>query len=207
MTISLIITCRKLIGARYFYKGYRAVVGDFLNLTYNSARDFDGHGSHTLSTAGGNFVDGANVLGNGNGTASGGSPKARVATYKVCWWPIILFSGNCFDSDILAGFEAAISDGVDVLSVSLGGSPEEFFQSALSIGSFHAVANGIAVVFSAGNSGPSRQTVTNLAPWVLTVAATTVDREFHNYVTLGDGKILKVSVYHYFLLLLESNFV
>ena len=199
------MTCRKLIGARYFYKGYYAAIGHFLDRTYNSARDFEGHGSHTLSTAGGNFVDGANVFGNGNGTASGGSPKARVATYKVCWWPIILFSGNCFDSDILAGFEAAISDGVDVLSLSLGGSPEEFFESALSIGSFHAVANGIAVVFSAGNSGPSPQTVTNLEPWVLTVAAATIDREFNNYVTLGDGKILEVFVHHYFSLLLEFN--
>ena len=187
MTLSLIIICRKLIGARYFYKGYQAAggIGPF-----NSARDYEGHGSHTLSTAGGNFVDGASVFGNGNGTARGGSPKARVATYKVCWPPI--WAGECFEADILAAFDAAISDGVDVLSLSLGGSPQEFFESGLSVGSFHAVANGITVVFSAGNSGPDPETVTNVEPWVFTVAASTIDREFNNYVTLGDKKVLKV---------------
>jgi len=98
-----------------------------LNITFDSARDNDGHGSHTLSTAGGNFVANASVFGYGNGTASGGSPKARVAAYKVCW-------DSCYDADILAGFEAAISDGVDVLSVSLGGNfPVEFHDSSISM--------------------------------------------------------------------------
>ncbi|KAG5039669.1 hypothetical protein JHK85_012145 [Glycine max] len=40
-------------------------------------------GSHTLSTAGGNFVPGASVFGFGNGIASAGSPKARVAVYCI----------------------------------------------------------------------------------------------------------------------------
>ena len=146
-----------------------------------------GHGSHTLSTAGGNFVPRASVFGYGNGTAMGGSPKARVAAYRVCGVM------GCFGTDILAGFEAAISDGVDVVSVSLGGGPENFHKDVVAIGSFHAVSNGLVVVASAGNSGPKLETVTNVSPWLLTVAASTVDREFNSYVVLGDGKVIKVS--------------
>ncbi|GAU44970.1 hypothetical protein TSUD_184710 [Trifolium subterraneum] len=178
---------RKLIGARYFHKGYESSPHDEEKnetFTFNSARDTDGHGTHTLSTAGGNFVVGANVFGYGNGTASGGSPKARVASYKVCW-------GSCYEADILAGFEHAISDGVDVLSVSLGGPPQEYSKNSLSIGSFHAVANNIVVVASGGNSGPSPFTVSNLEPWVLTVAASTIDRSFASYVILGNKQVLK----------------
>ncbi|KAL3508936.1 hypothetical protein ACH5RR_028337 [Cinchona calisaya] len=176
---------RKLIGARYFNKGYAAAAGP-LNSTFNSPRDLDGHGSHTLSTAGGNFVAGANVFGYGNGTAKGGSPKARVAAYKVCWPPV---QGNeCFDADILAGFEMAIHDGVDVISVSLGGDPTPYFNDSIAIGSFHAVKHGIVVICSAGNSGPVTGTVCNVAPWQITVGASTMDRQFPSYVVLGNNK-------------------
>ncbi|KAJ4981982.1 hypothetical protein NE237_032819 [Protea cynaroides] len=178
---------RKLIGARYFSKGYQAVVGP-LNSSYNTPRDDDGHGTHTLSTAGGDFVPNANVFGYGNGTAKGGSPKARVAAYKVCWPPVN--GGECFDADILAAFDAAIQDGVDVISVSLGGDATSYFNDGIAIGSFHAVKAGIVVVASAGNSGPTEGTVSNIAPWLFTIAASTVDREFPSYVELGNGKKL-----------------
>ncbi|CAL5406137.1 unnamed protein product [Camellia sinensis] len=174
---------RKLIGARYFNKGYAAAVGA-LNSSFDSPRDTEGHGSHTLSTAGGNFVPGANVFGFGNGTAKGGSPKARVAAYKVCWPPV---GGNeCFDADVLAGFDMAIHDGVDVISVSLGGDPMALFNDSVAIGSFHAVRNGIVVICSAGNSGPADGTVSNIAPWQITVGASTMDRQFPSYVILGN---------------------
>ncbi|KAF3675367.1 subtilisin-like protease SBT5.3 isoform X2 [Capsicum chacoense] len=179
---------RKLIGARYFNKGYATLAGP-LNSTFNTPRDTDGHGSHTLSTAGGNFVEGASVFGYGNGTAKGGSPKARVAAYRVCWPPI---SGNeCFDADILAAFDKAIHDGVDVLSVSLGGGAGAYVNDSVAIGSFHAVKNGILVVTSAGNSGPDAGTVSNVAPWLITVGASTMDRQFPSYVILGNKKRYK----------------
>ncbi|KAE9602686.1 putative cucumisin [Lupinus albus] len=183
-----------LIGVRYFSQGYESSdenkeVNTEIDLHLNTARDYNSHGTHTLSTAGGNFVPGASVFGNGNGTASGGAPKSHVATYKVCWG----LQTSCYDADILAAFDAAISDGVDVLSVSLGGGDEdtEFFQSSISIGSFHAVSKGIIVVAAAGNYGPSLKTVRNVEPWTLTVGATTIDREFNNYVTLGDNQVFK----------------
>ncbi|XP_061354871.1 subtilisin-like protease SBT5.4 [Gastrolobium bilobum] len=182
---------RKLIGARYFSKGYSAYAGPdaINNNVLNTARDYEGHGSHTLSTMGGNFVPGANVFGLGNGTAKGGSPKSRVATYKVCWQPI---DGNeCFDADIMAAFDMAIHDGVDVLSLSLGGNAADYFDDGLSIGAFHAVKKGIPVICSAGNSGPTPGTVSNIAPWILTVGASTLDREFDTSVELQNGKLFK----------------
>ncbi|PKA67029.1 Subtilisin-like protease [Apostasia shenzhenica] len=177
---------RKLIGARYFNKGY-AAGGGTVNSTFNSPRDIDGHGTHTLSTAGGAFVPGAGVLGFGNGTAKGGAPRARLAAYKVCWPPVN--GRQCFDADILAAFESAISDGVDVLSVSLGGEPSPYFSDGIPVGSFHAVSNGIAVVTSAGNSGPAVGSVSNLAPWLVTVGASTMDREFPSYVIFGTERV------------------
>ncbi|XP_019158641.1 PREDICTED: subtilisin-like protease SBT5.3 [Ipomoea nil] len=174
---------RKLIGARYLNKGYSSVVGTLNSSSFFSPRDVDGHGSHTLSTAGGNFVPAANVFGLGNGTAKGGSPKARVAAYKVCW------PEDCTDADILAGFDRAIEDGVDVLSVSLAGAhPGPYFEDGLAIGSFHAVKNGIVVVASAGNSGPVAGSVNNVAPWLITVGANTMDRQFESNVVLGNNK-------------------
>ncbi|KAG6663062.1 hypothetical protein I3843_03G262400 [Carya illinoinensis] len=179
---------RKLIGARYFNKGYAAVAGS-LNSSFDTPRDNDGHGSHTLSTAGGNFVAGASIYGFGKGTAKGGSPKARVAAYKVCWPPV---GGNeCFDADIVAAFDMAIHDGVDVLSVSLGAEPTPFFNDSVAIGSFHAVKHGIVVVCSAGNSGPKDGIVSNVAPWQITVGASTMDRQFRSNVILGNSMRLE----------------
>ncbi|CAK7323854.1 unnamed protein product [Dovyalis caffra] len=76
------MSLKKLIGARYFNKGFASASPTPIPAEWNTARDTEGHGSHTLSTAGGSFVPGANVFGIGNGTAKGGSPKAWVAAYK-----------------------------------------------------------------------------------------------------------------------------
>ncbi|XP_061353263.1 subtilisin-like protease SBT5.4 isoform X2 [Gastrolobium bilobum] len=179
---------RKLIGARFFSKGYESKFGK-LNTSLYTTRDVLNHGTATLSIAGGNLVQGASVFGFGNGTAKGGSPRAHVAAYKVCWLGTIQI--ECTDADIIEAFEAAISDGVDVISCSLGHpTPKEFFEDGVSIGAFHAVANGIIVVASGGNKGPEPGTVTNVAPWVFSVGASTIDRDFANYIALGDKKHL-----------------
>lgn len=178
-----------MIGARYFNRGFASAYGP-INSTFESPRDDDGHGTHTLSTAAGNFVPGANVVGYANGTAKGGSPKARVVAYKICW----PYDGdtNCFDADILAAFDVAIFDNVDVLSASIGGSTSPLFEDSIAIGSFHAVKHGITVVCSAGNSGPSSGTVSNVAPWQFTIGASTMDRDFPSSVTLGNKMQFKV---------------
>ncbi|KAL6506692.1 hypothetical protein OROHE_022524 [Orobanche hederae] len=170
---------RKVIGAR-FYK-------DPGNPDYIlTARDENGHGTHVASIAAGRAVPGASFYGVGNGTATGGAPDARIAVYKICG-----DDGECLESAILKAFDDAIADGVDVISLSSGNLPEEELDDitdVASIGAFHASEKGIIVVCSAGNSGPSPRTVGNTAPWVVTVAATTIDRDFEANILLGGNK-------------------
>lgn len=182
---------RKLIGARYFCNGYEATNGKMNETTeYRSPRDSDGHGTHTASIAAGRYVFPASTLGYARGVAAGMAPKARLAAYKVCW-----ISG-CYDSDILAAFDAAVADGVDVISLSVGGVVVPYYLDAIAIGAFGALEAGVFVSASAGNGGPGGLTVTNVAPWVTTVGAGTMDRDFPADVKLGNGKMISgMSVY------------
>jgi subtilisin family serine protease len=170
---------RKVIGARWYGAD---VSEEDLKAEYRSARDANGHGTHTASTIAGSPVRGASHAGGGlaAGIARGGAPRARLAIYKVCH--DVGGGTSCGDASILAALDAAIGDGVDVLSLSLGGGSDEVYRT------LHVVAAGITVVFSAGNDGPVPQSVTNALPWLVTVAATTVDRTFPTVVTLGDGE-------------------
>ncbi|KAK7300771.1 hypothetical protein RJT34_11621 [Clitoria ternatea] len=174
-------TCNnKLIGGRY----YRSVGdGPVSKGDFKSPRDSVGHGTHTASTAAGNPVSMASMLGLGQGTARGGAISARIAVYKACW------DDGCDDADILAAFDDAIADGVDIVSVSLGGfNDHNYLNDAISIGSFHAMKNGVLAVFSGGNSGPGPATIDNLNPWSISVAAGTLDRKFVTRVALGDNR-------------------
>jgi subtilisin family serine protease len=85
--------------------------------------------------------------------------------------------------------DEAISDGADVISLSVGanGYAPNFYLDSIAIGAFGAVKHGLVVSCSAGNSGPGRHTAVNIAPWILTVGASTVDRDFPADVILGDG--------------------
>ncbi|KAM0936541.1 putative tripeptidyl-peptidase II [Dioscorea sansibarensis] len=129
----------------------------------NNPRDTEGHGSHNTLNRAGAFVPSASYYGYANGTAKGGSSRARVATYKVCWPSN---EGGCFDADILAAFDAAIHDHVDVISMSVGGPPLDYYQDSIAIGSFHAVKKGITGCLLRWNDGPSLGTVSNVAPWI-----------------------------------------
>ncbi|PIN26356.1 Cucumisin [Handroanthus impetiginosus] len=158
----------KLIGARYF------TIGNGTPL------DEGGHGTHTASTAAGNFVAGANSFGQANGTAVGIAPLAHLAIYKVC-------SGrDCSESDVLAAMDAAIEDGVDVLSLSLGFPSVPFAFDAVALGAYSAMQKGIFVSCSAMNNGPSYDTLSNEAPWILTVGASTIDRKLRATAVLGN---------------------
>ncbi|KAF3446573.1 hypothetical protein FNV43_RR11753 [Rhamnella rubrinervis] len=183
---------RKLIGARYFSKAYEAAFGDVDNkVESKSPRDDDGHGTHTSTTAAGSATAEASLFGYATGTARGMADKARIATYKVCWL------GGCFGSDIVAAIEKAVEDGVNVLSMSIGGGLPDYYRDPVAIGAFGATAHGILVSCSAGNGGPSPGSLSNVAPWITTVGAGTLDRDFPTYITLGNGiKYRGVSLYN-----------
>ncbi|XP_047319772.1 subtilisin-like protease SBT4.6 [Impatiens glandulifera] len=163
-------TCnKKLIGARY-YAG-------------QSARDIDGHGSQTASVVAGRVVNNANFVGIANGTARGGVPSARIATYTVC-------DEYCYDRDAMAAFDDAIADGVDIITISIAYSvPVKISENVVAIGSFHAMQKDILTVQGAGNSGINiLKTVSSNAPWLFTVAASSIDRKIINKLVLGNGR-------------------
>ncbi|KAJ0240939.1 Subtilisin-like protease [Hirschfeldia incana] len=183
---------KKLIGAKYFIDAFLADNESFNkteSLDFISPRDYDGHGTHVATIAGGSFLPGISYKGLAGGTVRGGAPRARIAMYKVCW-----DDSGCYSADVLKAMDEAIHDGVDVLSLSLGYQvpyfPETDVRDLMATGAFHAILKGITVVSSGGNSGPDAQTVGNAAPWILTVAATTLDRSFPTPLTLGNNRVI-----------------
>ncbi|KAL1217121.1 Subtilisin-like protease SBT1.1 [Cardamine amara subsp. amara] len=177
---------KKIIGASAFYKGYEALVGKINETTdFRSARDAQGHGTHTASTAAGGIVRKASYFGQAKSPyASGMRFTSRIAAYKACW------ALGCASTDVIAAIDRAISDGVDVISLSLGGSSRPFYVDPLAIAGFGAMQKNIFVSCSAGNSGPTESTLSNGAPWLMTVAASYTDRTFPAIVRIGTGKSL-----------------
>lgn len=166
----------KLIGAKSFL---RAGADE---LKHISPVDTDAHGTHTASTAVGASVKDINVLGIPMGESSGVAPRAHLAVYRVC------SEDGCAPPDIIKGIEEAVNDGCDVISLSLGlDGARPFYLDAVALGGFYAILKGVFVSTAAGNSGPAPSTLSNFAPWLLTVAASTTDRQIRSTVKLGSG--------------------
>lgn len=170
-------TCNnKLIGAYGFTATYQAVIG-LLPTEFPSARDDNGHGSHTSTTAAGNAGVAASILGSDLGVVSGIAPRAHIVAYKACG------DLGCFTSDLVGAIQQATIDGVDVInySISGGGSP---YSDAASLAFLDAFNSGVFVSASAGNSGPGADTVAHREPWTTTVGASTQDRAFLGTIAL-----------------------
>jgi subtilisin family serine protease len=175
-------TCNnKLLGARQMLETYRALVGADPE-EYDSARDDNGHGTHTASTAAGNSGVAASMYGRSFGTISGIAPRARVIAYKGL--------GNLggFTSDLAAAIDQAVADGVDVINYSIGGGAGA--PGADELAFLFAANAGVFVATSAGNSGPGVSTLGNpgTMPWLTTVGASTQDRFFQGTIELGNGQ-------------------
>ncbi|MGH3714388.1 MAG: S8 family serine peptidase [Micromonosporaceae bacterium] len=175
-----VICNNKIIGAHYYHEGVTPIEDEF-----ESPRDHGGHGSHTASTAAGNY--GVEVTHNGAnlGKVSGMAPAARLAIYKVCW-TVAGPDGGCGTVDSVKAIDTAVAEGVDVINYSISGSTTSIVNP-VEVAFYHAAKAGVFVAASAGNSGPG-STVAHNAPWQTTVAASTHNRAFKASTTLGNGK-------------------
>ena len=182
----------KLIGAHAMVRTYMrfvgALPGEFCdNRTLEcSARDADGHGTHTSTTAAGSPVESAPILGIDRGPISGVAPGAHVIGYRVC------LDQGCFNSDSIRAVQRGIRDGIDVINYSIGGG--DAYTDPVEVAFLDAYAAGISVNASAGNSGPGAQTAEHGGPWVTTVGASTSPRWFMTtlHVSNRDGDALHV---------------
>lgn len=138
------------------------------------ALDYDGHGSHTASTAGGNVVAGAELIvptmvTNPTFDISGVAPHANIVAYLGC----------CSESGLTMSIQQAVLDGVDVINYSIGSSsPSNLWDDFDTVGFLEARAFNIHVATSNGNDGPGFATTGSPAdaPWITSVGATTHPR-------------------------------
>ncbi len=183
-------TCNnKLIGAARFMETYELI--ETMNPTeFRSARDDDGHGSHTLSTAGGNVVLAPAITFEAPALRpiAGVAPRAHVVAYKVCGIE------GCYTSDSAAAVQQAILDGVDVINFSISGGDNPY-SDVVSQAFLDAYEAGLFVAASAGNDGPGLDTVSHREPWTTTVAASTSDVYVAGGLSLvGNGTLDLVGV-------------
>jgi len=169
----------KLIGARQMLGTYRFFIGADSD-EFDSARDDNGHGTHTASTAAGDAGVEATILGQDVGEITGIAPDAQVIAYKAL--------GNLggFTSDLVSAIDQAVADGVDVINYSVGGGAS--LSSGDAIAFLFAADAGVLVATSAGNSGPNPATIGGPAdlPWVTSVGASTQERFFEGEIKLGN---------------------
>ena len=162
----------KLIGARYFIAGAEAS-GPIDDGEIRSARDVDGHGTHTATTAAGNKVK-ASIFNAFIGRIEGVAPRARIAAYKACWLRPGDIRASCNTSDLANAIDAAVADGVDIINYSIVSTLSEV-TAADDVALLAAAKAGILAVVAAGNDGPNIGTIGTPAgtPWVITAGAST----------------------------------
>ena len=178
----------KLIGAQHFNGawGGDAAIATSKPWEFTSPRDYNGHGTHTASTAGGNHgvpTDGDAVVFK---SISGVAPRARIAVYKALWSLQDGSRADGFTSDLVAAIDKAVADGVDVINYSVAGSTNNI-ADPVEIAFFNAASSGVFVAASAGNTGSAPGTVAHPSPWITTVGAATHSRSGSGSVTLGNG--------------------
>ena len=183
---------KKLIWARHFNAawGGDAAIQAQRPWEFLSPRDYNGHGTHTSSTAGGQ--NGVQPTGPAAvfGPISGMAPRARIATYKALWSTQDGSTASGFNSDLMAAIDQAVADGVDVINYSVGpSSPPNTFLSPEQVSFLFAADAGVFVSAAAGNAGPGAGTVTNPGPWITTAAAGTHNRSLLATVTLGNNAV------------------
>ncbi|MFI6790772.1 S8 family serine peptidase [Nonomuraea sp. NPDC050383] len=178
----------KLVAARHFTAawGGDAAVKEYFPWEYLSPRDYNGHGTHVASTAGGNHDVPATGAAATFGKVSGIAPRARIAAYKALWSTQDASTANGYTSDLVAAIDQAVADGVDVINYSVSGTSTDFLDP-VEMAFLSAAEAGVFVAAAGGNDGPAASTVAHPSPWITTVAAGTHNRGAQGSVTLGNG--------------------
>jgi subtilisin family serine protease len=172
-----IVCNNKLIGAWTF-----ASIANIDTQT-PSPHDDDGHGSHTASTVAGNLLDNVIYGGINYGPISGVAPHANIIAYDVCgFMDGFMYIPDCPTIPILQAIEQATLDQVDVINFSISGGVDPW-DDPIEQAFLAARQAGIVVVTSAGNQGPSASSVNHVSPWLLSVAATSHDRQIQKRLT------------------------
>ena len=154
-----------------------------------SPRDTDGHGSHTASTAAGNFVNDTNITTPTDvytATISGVAPHANIIAYDGC-----IDDGGCPGASLNAARDQALMDGVDAINYSIGSSAPtgDPWSDSESLQWLALRDAGVFVSTSAGNSGPGSETIGSPGdiPWITTVGANSHARAFLTSIILDNG--------------------
>ncbi|CUR60027.1 Serine protease, subtilase family protein [metagenome] len=177
----------KLVGGASFMEVYDSQNGTDYDYQ-GTARDPEGHGSHTASTSAGNVVNDVHTIGPVLARINGMAPGAQIMEYRVCG------PAGCYGSDSAAAVQQAILDGVKVINFSISGGTSPM-TDPVELAFLDAYNAGVFVAASAGNDGPGAGTANHLSPWVTTVAASTQTREFASDLTLtaDDASTFQVS--------------
>ncbi len=168
-------TTPKVIAARYYPRpGANALPGS--DNPQPGPLD-SSHGTHVAGIAAGNANTEANVAGLSQ-TISGVAPRAYLMNYKVFYANDSIFAG-AFSIELIASLEDAVLDGADVINNSWGGRASvDPAANPIVDASDAAVDAGVAVVFAAGNEGPSESTAgsPSYSDKVLSVGSITTDQ-------------------------------
>jgi subtilisin family serine protease len=104
------------------------------------------HATHVAGIAAGNYRTKAQ-----GSRISGVAPKAYLGNYKVLTVPTGAFGLNGNSPEIVAGIEAAVKDGMDVINLSLGEAEIEPGRDIVARALDGAAAAGVVPVVAAGN--------------------------------------------------------
>ncbi|NPD05208.1 S8 family serine peptidase [Nocardioides sp. zg-1308] len=172
---------RKVVGARWFVDGFGA--DRVRSSEALSPLDVLGHGTQVSSVAAGNAGVSVRVDGRDAGRFGGVAPQARIAAYKACWGAPDPADDGCSTADVVSAVDAAVADGVDVLTLALaGGEGVDTLQRALL-----GAAEADVVVMGAAGSAADASYAAHASPWVTTVGAA-VGRMSRGRITVPGGQ-------------------
>jgi serine protease AprX len=137
--------------------------------------DGNGHGTHVATIA------------VGNGNASDGKYRGAAPESSVFMAKGLKSDGTGMASDIADGVEWLVDQGVQIISLSLGGPAQAGVHDILQQTVEGAVDAGVAVFCAAGNEGPGHNTIATpgVSPKVITVGATDDSDHMANFSSRG----------------------